>query len=826
MSKKIGKVKKEKTRSNAGPFWGGTFFGFFMCLLILFGFGSFVYFKVSPRWINKTFKTNIDLGTDELNKLTLKDAVNHAINLSKNLDTYTINDLKTDFGIEIDDVIKGIDISELKSMGISEIGDGLQDVLSQITAAELGAELVDLSDMDSIFEKEISYYLKQSTNVLYKDSEYKEEVSKTDDFKYSVITESGRKYIKIKNYKQPVLGTGEVKIKLKNLPLVSSISTFTSNLGDNLTLKELYEDYGVELPSYIYDGNENAKINEIENIVDSIRIGEFLDVTIDDSNPNDIIVKDTSGYIITGVYRDIVLKTVNEIDDFEDIINTATAKDLEYFVDVSSFDSILNKTTTFYTNGFKLCEEIECVNEVTFDYSIVGNKVIINDIEHDIENYKVNVMFRNLPLIEAIDIFANNLGENITLYELKNDYGVELPDYIYNGNENAKINEVEGLIDTIYLGEFLGYSIDDSDAENIIVKDKNNGNKEVKGLMYDLAISKIADLENIEEKFENVSAVDLDGLMDLSSLTILNKTNTYYVHNSKLFKDPSHTTEVEFDYEIKNNSVYLDSQNFAISNNSVKITLKYLPITIAIEDFTSNLGSNLTLGDLSEDFGVVLPSYIIEGNESKKINEIESIIDNIYVGKILGYELTVVGNNVISVKDGANEVTGIMGIVAKKKVNELSDIQSEIENETIATLLDYKIENGKVYDRNNIEVTGVLAKVCKYSILNVDEVTEDLMLGDIFDDSRLNSGVFNLLGNDKANIKVTEVAAELTTAIQESSLLTLSSPNVNLITLDNDVKAKIQIAFDHDNDSSTEDIALGDMPLDVLLTYLIRSVPV
>ena len=59
-------------------------------------------------------------------------------------------------------------------------------------------------------------------------------------------------------------------------------------------------------------------------------------------------------------------------------------------------------------------------------------------------------------------------------------------------------------------------------------------------------------------------------------------------------------------------------------------------------------------------------------------------------------------------------------IIAKKKVAELKDVQSIIEDQTIATLLGYSINDGVVTDQEGNVVKGILAKVAPYSIKNID----------------------------------------------------------------------------------------------------------
>ncbi|MBR6778648.1 MAG: hypothetical protein IKM43_00630 [Clostridia bacterium] len=331
--------KEKKSRaSGVGKFFGGTFFGFILCLALLAGLGAFVYFKVSAQWINSTFKTEIDLGNDQINGLTPNKLVSHAMNLLKNKDTYTINDLKNDFGIEIGDQLMGIDISDLKNVGLSDLSGAIKDKVSNISAYELDNEsntVVDLSDMQDIFESEITYYFNNENQQLYKKSEFNDDnlVSKTNDFDYDVQEISSKTYIKIKKQSFEVK-SGEVKIELQYLPLTYAISSYTSNLGENITLKDLHSKYGVNLPTYIYnpdtEKNADKTINQISGIIDDLYVYEILGYTL---GADDQVMDD--GKEVIGALAKIAKEQVKNLgDNIQGVIDGLTiAEALDYKYD-------------------------------------------------------------------------------------------------------------------------------------------------------------------------------------------------------------------------------------------------------------------------------------------------------------------------------------------------------------------------------------------------------------------------------------------------------------------------------------------------------------
>ena len=276
MSKNIGDPVRVKRKSGAGAFWGGTFLGFLLGIGAIIGLGAFAYFRVSANWINKHFKPDINLGSKELNKKTLSNIVSAAVALVGDIDNYSINTLKSDFGIEIKDKVAGIDMSDLKSVPLNKLEDAVKDKLSNISAKEM-EEVLTKGDIDKILNKSVTYYF--DGDKLYKNFDgttYSKEVS----FKYEIVDGD----LKIKNFDLIDINGNKVDVTLKYLPITIAIEDFTANLGDNLTLEELDKDYGVKLPGYIYEGNETKTVNQVGEIIDEVKLSEVLNLTYDGRN--------------------------------------------------------------------------------------------------------------------------------------------------------------------------------------------------------------------------------------------------------------------------------------------------------------------------------------------------------------------------------------------------------------------------------------------------------------------------------------------------------------------------------------------------------------
>lgn len=306
MAKQIGEVKRKKS-SHAGAFFLGWFFGFILTIGLLVGGGAFLYFKVSPAWLNRTFKVGIDLGSNELNELTLNKAVSYAINLGKNYNTYTLNDLKKDFGIDVGSSVYGIDITDLKAVPLGEISGALQTKLNNISAYEL-KDLVDLSSLDSVLNKSKTYYYKEGDNAhLYKDKECTEVAFDC------TITGTN---VKIKNFDiNPVINTttNETTVQLKYVPLNLALDS-ASDLAGDVKLSEL----GDNLPNWAKKLDPDTKISELETAMKTLKVADLLDFTISGET-----VADKDGQPVTGIMAVVAKKSISELNSsnvFDDIM--------------------------------------------------------------------------------------------------------------------------------------------------------------------------------------------------------------------------------------------------------------------------------------------------------------------------------------------------------------------------------------------------------------------------------------------------------------------------------------------------------------------------
>ena len=485
---------KTKSRGGVGTFFFGGFVGFISCLALLAGLGCFIYFKVSPNWVNKTFKTDIDLGSDEANNLTLKDVFTNAVGLVQNFDNYKLSSLEKDFGIKLNSDLFGIDITDLKNVELSKLGDAVEKKFSNISAGELkNIPGMNLDNMKGILDKSNTYYY--NNEKLFSNSEYSKEVA----FEYSLSSDKSSVTIKGKTYS---IVSNKIKVALWDLPLTCAFGDFTGSMGDNLTLADLEEDFGVELPSFLNKvDKEHTTVNQLEGAINSLYLADILGYTIDDSDPDNIVVKDSQSQDVTGIMFELAIEKVSNLKDLGSKFGNLTGADLEGSIDLTSLNNILSKTKTYFVNSNKLYSDSAYSNEVSFDYEISGQEVTIGDNSFVINSNKINVVLKDMPLATAISEFTKNLGDTLTLQELKEQYGVVLPSYIYNDNESKTINEIDSIINNLKVANILGYTIN---GENV-----KNGEEDVTGIMAIIAKKKVGELNDIQSVIEDQTIATL-----------------------------------------------------------------------------------------------------------------------------------------------------------------------------------------------------------------------------------------------------------------------------------------------------------------------------
>lgn len=209
---------------------------------------------------------------------------------------------------------------------------------------------------------------------------------------------------------------------------------------------------------------------------------------------------------------------------------------------------------------------------------------------------------------------------------------------------------------TKILGNTSNYSLNDLAAEfGFTMKD------EVFGVdIKDIASTPISNLSTaIKDKFNNISAYEIEGVINLSSIDgVLSSTRTFYVNNGTLYTDNTFSTEVDFEYikPIEGSSVTIKTNCFDISNGKIEVQNRYLPLTYAMADVKNNTVAevlNYKLVDgVYKDSNNQPVKGIMKLLAPCKVGEIETTLNDMTIvdmfGDTDGFDM---GNSVFSLID-------------------------------------------------------------------------------------------------------------------------------------------------------------------------------
>lgn len=788
--------RERKHKSGIGKLFLGIFLGFILSLGSLFGVGFFAYKKLSIVWLNKTFNTNFDLGTDEANNRTIEGFAQSLSNiLQMNTKAYTFDQLKNDFGIDVLNMLSnsiGIDMSTMANTPITKISEGMKDVISNLNAEDLG-KFIDVSALNNvILNKEITYYVDVQNNELYKNRVYSTKIAKkTLDYKIANNkvylngdTENGteinkdtsvelngttyyvyneelyvnlnltNKVDKKKDFDYSIGTTNitvegtvnvypvdfqskTVVIQVKNMNLVSAMNEYLNKIGDVTTIEELEKEFGVKLPDFMAEHIDKTKyINELGAEIDKIKLGYFLKgYEFDETDPLNIVIKNDKGEIVTGILYDLAIERVGNVASLTDKFNQVAAKDLDSVVTFSTdTKELLEKKIKYFVDveNKKLYKDEAKTKLVEFEYSFNEDrsKVIIEEDEFEIIDNEITLPLKVIPLTSAIADYMFAMQNQKTFGELAEEFNFSIPEKLEE-LKNKKLSEInDNVFNDIELGGFLGYIKDETDSDNTFYFKDNNENstyeydydEKATGLMKVLTETTIGGLEDLSSIINNATAYDLESVMKFDEGTekIFNKTNTFYynIEDERLYrtydKDNSLYSDLvdrdknseyfEFEYELTEDkqSFIINEQIIPITNlNEVVVPIKYLPLSYGLGFFTENMGEQLTFKELSEDFGVDLPSYLI--NRAETINNLSDVVNSLKLGEVIGY----VEYEGVFYKDKDNSGDYTTGDET------LSALDAKFANKTISELKNLKsiVDNLFISDIYSTTSSGVLALV-------------------------------------------------------------------------------------------------------------------
>lgn len=169
-----------------------------------------------------------------------------------------------------------------------------------------------------------------------------------------------------------------------------------------------------------------------------------------------------------------------------------------------SFDKIVSNKNTLHLNAAnnKLYKDAEFKEEADFEYTVENGKVIIKNFEpFNIVDGKVEIELRFLPITSALANITQNISTDITIQELKDSFGISLPDYL---DPSTKVNEISTAIKKIKVGYILGYTIQDLGQNQFKVL---KGEQEITGIMAKIATTEVGSLN--EDTINNFTIADI-----------------------------------------------------------------------------------------------------------------------------------------------------------------------------------------------------------------------------------------------------------------------------------------------------------------------------
>ncbi len=402
----VGKIK----RKHSGHF-GSFFFGFFIGLLLtlgaIVGVGVFAYYNISINWLNSTFNTNIEIGSEQLRDLTANKLLEKVMHVAGDFNNYTLNDLKADFGIDVSEIIgndiMGIDISDLKDVPIVNIVDSLQNKFNNLTAEELNG-IISLESLDNILNKTNTFYYNEADNKLYKTESF----SELAEFDYEIVEEGEPipvKKVKIKNFDLIDITQQEshqvANIQLRYLPLSTAFNSFSDVIGD-LTLEEMETQFNITLPS-LFDDYKQSKLSELNGIFDTM----INDMTL-------AKMEEDFNITLPSIFNDYKETKLSELNTtFNEIIQNLTIEDLQTEFGVTLPTFLENYKTSNISQLGSIINNLQLSEILDYKYkngSWYKGDQQITGILSALAGYTVNNIDSAIDNLTIKDVFPDRSG--------------------------------------------------------------------------------------------------------------------------------------------------------------------------------------------------------------------------------------------------------------------------------------------------------------------------------------------------------------------------------------------------------------------------------
>ncbi len=255
------------------------------------------------------------------------------------------------------------------------------------------------------------------------------------------------------------------------------------------------------------------------------------------SVPNDLIGLDISDL------KSVAFEGLAEA--FSEKLGNISAYDLNEtgFIDLTSLDFIFDKTGTYYYYDGAIYRDIAHQDKVV-KVKFENGSITIGDSTKTVGvDGSVELMFKYIPLTQAMNDFSAVAGEQLTLGELETEFNVEFPACLASISRDTTINGLAEAIDAVKVADFLGYKY--SSTELCYYNDVNNND------VYDKEATG-TDEEKISKMMNTLSGFTIGGLAtSMNSINVddLFDTTTGIfslgdLKNAKLDEIPSKLSEI------------------------------------------------------------------------------------------------------------------------------------------------------------------------------------------------------------------------------------------------------------------------------------------
>lgn len=498
---KIEKTKRKKGFKPVGIFLFGMFFGLLFTLGAIAGVGFWAYNNLTLD------KLGIEVGSESVEKKTIKELASSVTGIMKNIDTYTIGQMEEDFDIVIvgkggfiAETMYGLDMTPLKNATKDTLKDTFQDIIGTATmqtVIENLGEATELGLFDTIMDTEVEFYFNSSDNKLYatlKDGSYSDPV----DEKLYELTDDDKIKMGTISY---TINSGKIVASFRNVPIKQSFNDFEkvtktlqiykvlgySEKSGNYYTDEACTDKVTGLMSTI----AGKTIEELDqDFIDNLTLVEVLDLT----KSGDDYYQD--GKKVNGIINSIAEKTVKELST-DDAFNNI------YIYEVMDYDKVGDIYYTDSTHSTQVAGVMKSIAGFTIGNlsTNVGTIKIADVLELDgTETGVLKFIYSNNSTIDSLttDIEDLKLGEALGIAE-SDATGIVRKFY------NEKINELNSKLNpsTLTVADAMGYYLNETDSKYYTDASYST---EVTGVMATLASST---LNNITGAIDNIKIVDI-----------------------------------------------------------------------------------------------------------------------------------------------------------------------------------------------------------------------------------------------------------------------------------------------------------------------------